>query len=88
VRFRCGDCKSSLREVRDARCFTKMRASGVRDVLIYCRDHRCSPISKPTLTDGRISDIEPDFVCTVCGKRGADVRPIWTPASAVVRTVR
>ena len=22
--------------------FGEMRASGVRDVLIYCRDHRCS----------------------------------------------
>jgi hypothetical protein len=22
--------------------FAEMRASGVRDVLIYCRDHRCS----------------------------------------------
>jgi hypothetical protein len=21
------------------------------------------------------SDIEPDFTCTVCGKRGADIRP-------------
>jgi len=25
--------------------------------------------------DVRLSDIEPRFVCTVCGKRGADVRP-------------
>jgi hypothetical protein len=23
----------------------------------------------------RLSDLEPRFVCTVCGKRGADVRP-------------
>ena len=23
----------------------ELRASGVRDVLIYCRDHRCSPCS-------------------------------------------
>ena len=22
-----------------------------------------------------LSDVEPDFVCEVCGKRGADVRP-------------
>jgi len=80
VRFRCGDCKSSLREVRDARCFTKMRASGVRDVLIYCRDHRCSlhiTVSADRWLDHvRLSDIEPDFVCTACGKRGdAEVRP-------------
>jgi hypothetical protein len=25
--------------------------------------------------DARLSDIEPQFVCTACGKRGADVRP-------------
>jgi hypothetical protein len=25
--------------------------------------------------DVRLSDIEPRFVCTACGKRGADVRP-------------
>jgi len=23
--------------------FDEMRESGVRDVLIYCRDHRCNP---------------------------------------------
>jgi len=58
-----------------------MRASGVRDVLIYCnaRDHRCShstTISADRWPDHvRLSDVEPDFVCTACGKRGADVRP-------------
>jgi len=25
--------------------------------------------------DVRLSDIEPRFVCSACGKRGADVRP-------------
>jgi hypothetical protein len=25
--------------------------------------------------DLRLSDIEPQFVCEACGKRGADVRP-------------
>jgi hypothetical protein len=25
--------------------------------------------------DVRLSDIEPRFLCQVCGKRGADVRP-------------
>ena len=59
--------------------FGEMRASGVRDVLIYCRDHRCShhdEISADQWADHvRLSDIEPGFVCTACGKRGADVRP-------------
>jgi hypothetical protein len=28
----------------------------------------------------RLSDIEPDFVCTACGKRGAEVRPKFSLA--------
>jgi len=28
--------------------FGEMRASGERDVLIYCRDHRCSHTPTPT----------------------------------------
>ena len=57
--------------------FGEMRASGVRDVLIYCRDHRCSHHVE-TNADGRgddvhLSDIEDKFLCQVCGRRGADV---------------
>jgi len=29
---------------------------------------------------GAKSDLEPRFVCTACGKRGADVRPDFPPA--------
>ena len=59
--------------------FGELRASGVRDVLINCRDHRCSHHVE-TNADGwgdevPLSDIESGFVCTRCGKRGADVRP-------------
>jgi hypothetical protein len=59
--------------------FGEMRASGASDVLIYCRDHRCSHHVE-TIADGwpddvRLSDIEPSFTCTRCGKPGADVRP-------------
>ena len=50
------------------------RSSGVRDVLIYCRDHRCSHHIEIT------ADRWPDFVCTVCGKRGAEVRPKFSQA--------
>jgi hypothetical protein len=43
--------------------FGEMRESGVRDVLIYCRDHRCShstTISADRWGDHvRLSDIEP-----------------------------
>ena len=27
----------------------------------------------------RLSDLEERFVCTVCGHRGADVRPLFEP---------
>jgi len=64
--------------------FAEMRASGVHDVLIYCRDHHCShhvEISADRWADGvRLSDIEPDFVCTARGKRGAEVRPKFSQA--------
>ena len=54
--------------------FGEMRASGVRDVLIYCRDHRCSHHVETSADgwgdDARLSDIEPSFVCSVCGKKG------------------
>jgi hypothetical protein len=69
-----------------------MRASGARDVLIYCRDHRCNrhvAVSADRWPDHvRLSDIEPDFVCTACGKRCAEVRPAWVLVSAVVHAVR
>ena len=52
--------------------FGEMRASGVRDVLVYCRDHHCSHhirISADFWPDHlRLSDIEDRFVCRVCGK--------------------
>ena len=43
--------------------FGEMPASGVRDVLIYCRDHRCShhvgTNADGSADDVRLSDIEP-----------------------------
>jgi hypothetical protein len=57
--------------------FGEMRAHGVRYVLVYCRDHKCSrstTISADRWPDHvRLSPIEPDFVCAACGKRGADL---------------
>ena len=59
--------------------FGEMRAAGVRGVLIYCRDYRCSQwtrLDADRWSDGvRLSDVETRLVCTACGKRGADVRP-------------
>jgi hypothetical protein len=60
--------------------FAEMRTAGVRGVLIYCSDYKCShstAISADQWPDHvRLSDLEARFVCKACGKRGADVRPI------------
>jgi hypothetical protein len=57
----------------------EMPAAGVRGLLIYCSDYKCShstAISADEWPDDvRLSDLEPRFVCKACGKRGADVRP-------------
>jgi hypothetical protein len=59
--------------------FGEMLESGVRGVLIYCSDCKCShsiAVNADQWPDNlRLSDIEPRFVCKACGKRGADVRP-------------
>jgi hypothetical protein len=56
--------------------FGQMREMGVRGLLIYCLDYRCShslAISGDRWPDDvRLSDIEPKLAC---GERGADVRP-------------
>ena len=55
------------------------RATGVRGLLIYCADYKCAhsiAISADQWPDDvRLSDLEPLFVCKVCGHRGADIRP-------------
>jgi hypothetical protein len=57
--------------------FGQMREMGVPDVVVYCRDYRCShnvAMRADRWPDHvRLSDIEP--LCEVCGRRGADVRP-------------
>ena len=60
--------------------FAQMRKSGVRGLLVvYCAAYHCShsiAISgDPWPDDVGLSDLEPRFVCTACGKRGAEVRP-------------
>jgi hypothetical protein len=67
--------------------FGEMRAgrNGVRDVMVYCADYRCSHSvamsADQWADDVRLSDIEPLFTCTECGKKGADVRPNFGAAS-------
>jgi hypothetical protein len=61
--------------------FGEMRASGIRNLLIYCSDYHCSDwtaISGDQWPDDiRLSDLEPRFTCQACGRHGADVRPDW-----------
>jgi hypothetical protein len=53
----------------------------VYGVLIYCSDYSCShsmSLDADRWSDDiRLSDIEAGFVCTACGRRGADIRPDW-----------
>jgi len=60
--------------------FAEMRDMGVRGLLVYCADYRCSRsivISGDDWPDDvRLSDIEPRFVCRACGKRGPTCGPI------------
>jgi hypothetical protein len=47
--------------------------------MIYRSDYKCGQLvalsSDRWPDDIRLSDIEPRFICSACGKRGADVRP-------------
>jgi hypothetical protein len=58
-----------------------MRSQGVRGLLIYCADYRCShsiAISADRWPDDvRLSDLEARFTCRACGHRGADVRRLF-----------
>jgi hypothetical protein len=67
----------------------EMRSSGVRGLLIYCADYRCShsiAISADRWPDDiRLSDLEPRFTCQACGHRGADVRPFFVVDKAASR---
>jgi hypothetical protein len=65
----------------------EMRQSGVRGLLVYCADYKCSHSLQLEAADVdqwtddlRISDLEPRFVCKRCSNRGADVRPNFAPA--------
>jgi hypothetical protein len=57
--------------------FAELRSSGVRGLLIYCADYRCSHYIAVSgdqwPEDVRLSDLEPKY--SACGKQVADVRP-------------
>jgi hypothetical protein len=70
----------------------EMRESGVRGLLIYCSDYKCSHSiaisADPWPDDVRLSDLEQRFVCKACGHRGGDVRPLFDDARAPSRLAR
>jgi hypothetical protein len=59
--------------------FAVMGDMGVRGVLVFCADFRCGhlvTLNADRWPDAmRLSDIEPRFTCTACGRRLAQVRP-------------
>ena len=59
--------------------FAEMRDSGVRGIPVHCSGYTCGHsialMADHWPDDLRLSDIEPQFACEACGKRGADVRP-------------
>jgi hypothetical protein len=65
--------------------FGEMRASGAVRIIVHCGDYKCgrSVTIYPALwpDNVRLSDLEERFVCTVCGHRGADVRPLFEQAN-------
>ena len=66
--------------------FGELREMGIRDLLIYCADYRCSHLVEMSGDQWpdhvRLSDIADRFVCKACGKRGADVRGKFPDARA------
>ena len=64
--------------------FGEMRASGASRIIVHCGDYKCghSVTIHPALwpDNVRLSELEERFVCTVCGHRGADVRPLFEPS--------
>jgi len=57
----------------------EMRVSGVRGLLVYYADYRCShsiAVNADRWPDKtRLSDSEKQFTCSVCGRKSAEVRP-------------
>jgi hypothetical protein len=60
--------------------------AGTRGLLVFCADHRCSHMTRlpPAEVDRwpddvSLSDLEASFICSKCGRRGADLRPDFRP---------
>ena len=69
-----------------------MRSSGARGLVVFCADYKCAHSIRISADqwpdDRRLSDLEPLFVCKVCGHKGADVRPDfdWERLNAIRAT--
>ncbi|MGY8685399.1 hypothetical protein Q2941_47920 [Bradyrhizobium sp. UFLA05-153] len=65
----------------------EMRATGVRDLLVFCEDYRNVKL-EPAYVDRwpdhvPLSDLEPRFICKACGKRGAILRGGSEPTMSI-----
>jgi hypothetical protein len=71
-RERPGHRQATMTDYPQKITFGEMRASGTRDILIYCRDYRCGRHVEKNADDVpddlRLSDIEPYYYCSRCGK--------------------
>ena len=57
----------------------EMGASGVRDLLVYCSQYKCSHFAKISAERWPdhiwLSDLESLIFCQACGIKGADIKP-------------
>jgi hypothetical protein len=60
-----------------------IRGHGCRDLLIYCHDTICNHsvrLNADHLPDDMpVRSLCPRMTCTKCGRKGAEVRPDWSP---------
>ena len=60
-----------------------MRTHGRKHVFVNCGNPDCYHNAELDVSrlpdDATFNDLQPRMLCTVCGHRGADVRPDWSP---------
>ncbi|WP_092117006.1 hypothetical protein [Bradyrhizobium erythrophlei] len=63
--------------------FGEIRETGARRITVFCKDYRCSHNAEIDAArwpdEMRLSDLEPRFTCTVCGRRGSINRSVDAP---------
>jgi len=78
-------CLIFARDTRAEITLGEMRSgAGPRWLIVYCSDFKCSHSvvidAAQWADDVRLSGLEPKFTCKACGRRGADVRPLFQSA--------